>query len=166
MVTRLPTIGMLELNNVKIIWRDEAANSKRELHLNRVSVSAKSPGSPIEVALEGSLNGERMLISGALSPYADLLDHEPLSLKLKAELADNNLELEGSITEPQAVRGLSIVFKGSGKDLSSLSGLTGLELPAGILGTSQVDLPTSIPGSLSLASMVGRAPMIWPEIFT
>ena len=170
--TRLPVIGMLELHNVKLIWRDDIANSKRELHLDRVTVTAENPGDPMEVVLEGMLNNEGILISGELSPYADLIARKPLSLKLKTELAGSLLEIEGSIKEPQVVRGVSIAFNSSGEDLAKLSHLVGPDLPAapwqlsGKLsdsdeGYSFTDLAgrlgaSDLAGDLRLASQKGR----------
>ena len=126
---RLPSIGTVELRNIKIIWLDEAASSRRVLQLNRVSMTAEKPADPMEIVLEGKLNDERILISGKVSPYADLIAREPLSLKLRTELTGNHLELEGSIKDPRTGRGLSIAFNGSGDDLSGLSHLTGTDLP-------------------------------------
>ncbi len=125
----LPAVGEIELKNLKLTWREGRTGKTTVLQLERLTAQAASPSTPLQLALQGSLDDEPFKVSGKLSPFDDLVAGTSLRLELVAEAGGAKLRLEGGIAEPAAAKGIDLKLAAEGADLATLSGLAGTKLP-------------------------------------
>jgi len=138
----LPTVNLIVLNDINLTYRDGQSGATTEVAIARLEGRADSASSPLEFSLDAAFNSQPIQASGRLGPLAELADPDdpwPLNVKLSAGGAE--IGLDGTIAKPMAADGLALKFSVSGKDLATLKGLAGAELPN--IG------PYSVAGNLS-----------------
>ncbi len=138
----LPTVNLIVLNDINLTYRDGQSGATTKVAIARLEGRADSASSPLAFSLDAAYNSQPIKASGRLGPLAELADPDdpwPLNVKLAAGGAD--ISVDGTIAKPMAADGLALKFSVNGKDLATLKGLAGAELPN--LG------PYTIAGNLS-----------------
>jgi AsmA protein len=104
------------------------------LKLVHGELSATSLGDPVRAEAAGELRGTPLLVTASLGPLAALLPDPPASgrypVELAAEAAGATLAVKGSIAAPTLLSGIDLAVTGRIADLSALSSLAGISLPA------------------------------------
>lgn len=174
---QLPAIGDIELRNLQLTWRDGVTGKTTELKLDRLAAQADGPSDPLQLELQGSLNGEVFRVSGGLSSFKEMTSGGPLKLNLVAEAGGATVKLDGGVAEPDAAKGIDIKLAAEGADLAQLSGLAGTELPPIApwkVSLSLVDHPggarsddiqlklgeSDLSGNLSFSQREGKVPLL------
>jgi len=126
----LPTVNLIVLNDINLTYRDGQSGATTEVAIARLEGRADSASSPLEFSLDAAFNSQPIKASGRLGPLAEVANPDdpwPLNVKLSAGGAE--IGLDGTIAKPMAADGLALKFSVSGKDLATLKGLAGAELP-------------------------------------
>ena len=84
------------------------------LAIHLFTMQPDTPGGPLRAAAQGRLRGGDFALSARVGPLSELLSPtRPYPVRLDGQLLDAQLEIEGHIAEPLALRGLDLVFSGS-----------------------------------------------------
>lgn len=104
------------------------------LKLVHAELSAAALGEPVRAEAVGSLRGVPVLVTASLGPLASLLpdasNPAPYPVELAAEASGATLAVRGSVAAPARLSGIDLAVTGRIPDLSALSALAGIALPA------------------------------------
>lgn len=126
----LPEVGDIEVRNLKLAYRNGTGGKTTVLQLDQLLARADSPTAPLNLELQGNLDGEGFQVSGQLSSFQDIAAGSPLKLNLLAQAGGAKLKADGIIAEPAVAKGIDLKLAAEGADLATLSGLAGSKLPA------------------------------------
>jgi uncharacterized protein involved in outer membrane biogenesis len=149
--------GVPRLTNISLAAQgSDLGGSLPGLRLDSLSVIAAALDQPATINILGERRGLAFTLSGSAGPFGAGL---PLDLVLTA--AQSNLHLQGSVADPEALRGLHLALALQIADLAALSPLAGLALPhvASLSGSGQLsDAPQGLRQGLQLAALDLTAP--------
>ncbi len=104
------------------------------LNLAHAKLSAASLDEPVRAEAVGSLRGTPLVVTASFGPLAALLPNPssrgPYPVELAAEAAGATLAVRGGIAVPAQLSGIDLAVTGRIADLSALSPLAGIHLPA------------------------------------
>ncbi len=124
------TLNELRIENGLLTYRDGRSEKTYSVKLESLTAYATGALSPVELELKGGYNDEPFELSGTIGPLPALLDpDEAWPLDLKARALGTTLNLDGTIKEPPALRGIKLAFSARAGDLEKIEKLTGKELP-------------------------------------
>lgn len=131
-MAKLPalTFNKLQVERGRLAYRDGQSGKTYKVMLNSFAASAAGIDSPVEITLKGDFNREPFDVSGTLGPLPALVNPEKAwSLDLTAEFADVTVNLDGSIKDALAQRGIDLGFSVQAQELTKLSSISGKPLP-------------------------------------
>lgn len=111
------------------------------LQLNSLSLAAPALDQPLSINLLGQRHGFAFTLAGSMGPLTALLAPPPgttspsaqppvpLPVDLRLTAGSSNIDVQGSIADPQALRGLSLSITADIAKLDALSPLLGVPLP-------------------------------------
>ena len=126
----LPTFDKVLIKNSVLVWRNRKTGTKNTVKFRRLRTSAASASAPLKINLRGSYNGQALRLTGNINSLASLTSNTPTSVQLKLKSGDAWLKARGQIKEPMSGANIKVSVSGRGKNLASLSGLFGTELPS------------------------------------
>ncbi|MFQ6017698.1 MAG: AsmA family protein [Kiloniellaceae bacterium] len=125
----LPSFDQVLIRGGRLLYRDGKTGTETRLHLSELVGRAAGGASPIRIAVEGRYNDTAFTAEGVLGSFEQLLGEGAYPVQLTAEAGGASLEIEGSIAEPMAGRGIDLRLAARGRNLADLSALTGGALP-------------------------------------
>lgn len=131
-VTKLPSLSfnVLEIDKGKFAYKDGKSGNTVNIDLNRLTVTAESMQSPMEIILNGDFNGDLFEVKGSLGPLAGFTDPDKSwPMKITAEYLDTTLSLEGSVKDALAGRGIDMAFRVQVQAWTELSRFAGSPIP-------------------------------------
>ncbi len=142
--TKLPTVNSLAIEDARLTYRDGVTGQSQSIELKSLSSTADDASSPMQIALEGALNGNPIKLSGSVGALQRLLDDQPFAVDLAGEGGGASFAVKGEIAKPKSAQGIALELSASGSSLADLTALTGAAMPP--LG------PYSVAGRLSDAA--------------
>ncbi len=121
----LPAIGSVELDGVRLTYRDATAGTAHTIVLEEARGGQEKPGEPFVIAARGAIDGAPVELEGELGPG---LRNAPV--KLDGIIAGAKLKVEGVIAEVSTFDGLGLDLALEGRSLADLAPLLGDGVPA------------------------------------
>ncbi len=153
----MPILNQVTIEDGVLTYRDGQTGEEMIVELNELTSSAKGPGAPVTLNLDGSYNGEPFSLSGRLGALAQL-NVGPYPIDLSAAAGDAAFTVKGAIAQPVAGQGLDLKITAKGESLASLGALAGAELPP--LGPYDVGMRVKADslddGALSLSEFAAK----------
>jgi uncharacterized protein involved in outer membrane biogenesis len=128
----LPAVAVNELRIVKgnLRYKDDRSGRTIAVALESLTATANSAESPIRADLKGAYNGQPFEVHGTFGSVAAIGDtNKPWPLDLSVKILDATLNVDGSIKDVLARRGMTLRVGCKGKDLAALGRLGGGPLP-------------------------------------
>jgi uncharacterized protein involved in outer membrane biogenesis len=127
--TALPPLIFEEVRVEKgvLTYRDGKKGKTQTLNLDSLAAAIPGGDRPVDLHLQGSLNGRKFEVKGTTGPIRDLLSpQKPWPLNLTARLAGATLGAEGSIREPLKGKGLDLAVRAEGPSVRGIGEFAGL----------------------------------------
>ncbi len=157
-------MGDVRIENGTVTWRDDVTGRSAVLGLTSMQATAASPDSDLRVTASATYNGAPFTLAGDFGPLARLQETQSSGAwpaKLQMEAAGAKLALEGTIAQPQEVRGYAIKVAANVPDLAALAPfLPGQRLPPlhdVSLAAQVADNGTAVPQVSGVALHVGAS---------
>ena len=158
------SVGDVRIENGTVTWRDDVSGRSAVLGLTSMQATAASPDSDLRVTASATYNGAPFTLAGDFGPLTRLQETAASGAwpaKLQMEAAGAKLALEGTIAQPQEVRGYAIKVAANVPDLAALAPfLPGQRLPPlhDVSLTAQVaDNGTAVPQVSGVTLHVGAS---------
>jgi uncharacterized protein involved in outer membrane biogenesis len=125
---RLRRLGIKDL---QIAYFGESSESAKWIDFAEISLDAEAFDEPLEVEVQGVVDGEAFSVEGEIGPIADLLDPPgPYPVSIRAEMPKMILELEGTLSDPAKISGVDMLVSLDAQDLGFLRSVVEWSLPA------------------------------------
>lgn len=127
--TDFPLIGLLSIDNGKIIYRDKPKKLDVTLDLNTAQGGERS-GDMYKLSGQGTLQDKPFNVQaegGSLSMLRDNTALYPLNMAIK--MGSTRVKMEGKFVDPVKLTGIDAQLDLRGNDLADLFHLTGIPLP-------------------------------------
>jgi uncharacterized protein involved in outer membrane biogenesis len=126
-------LSSLRIENGVLAMRD-AAGHVRSIDLRRVDLSAPASDAEVHLTADAVVNGMPLSVSGETGPLRGLLEPTAAAsrwpLRLSIEAAGSEFGVDGTIAQPALGQGVALAVMTKVPDLSALTPLTGVTLPA------------------------------------
>lgn len=101
------------------------------LQLAALTVSAPALGDPVQIDLQGSLDGHAVKLAGSAAPLSALLpgNKGKMSIDIAGQAADSTATLKGTIASAASLSGKDLMLDAHVANLTVLSALAGRPLP-------------------------------------
>ncbi|HSZ93333.1 MAG TPA: AsmA family protein [Acetobacteraceae bacterium] len=127
------SVADVRIENGTLTWRDDVTGRNAVLGLTSARATAASPDSDLHVTASATYNGAPFTLAGDFGPLTRLQETGTSGAwpaKLQMEAAGAKLALDGTIAQPQEVRGYAIKVAANVPDLAALAPfLPGQRLP-------------------------------------
>ena len=127
------SVADVRIENGTLTWRDDVTGRNAVLGLTSARATAASPDSDLHVTASATYNGAPFTLAGDFGPLTRLRETGTSGAwpaKLQMEAAGAKLALDGTIAQPQEVRGYAIKVAANVPDLAALAPfLPGQRLP-------------------------------------
>jgi uncharacterized protein involved in outer membrane biogenesis len=124
------TFNRLEIEKGRMMYRDGKSGKTINVNLNRLTAAAADLDHPIAISLNGDIDKALFKVTGSLGPLVGLTDPMKVwPINIEAELLDSILNLEGSVRDVLAGRGIEMGFRVQVQDWEKLSQFTGRPIP-------------------------------------
>ena len=153
------TVPPLVVHEVRIeegllAYRDGQSGRTYAVRVDRLTTTALTYESPIELDAKGAFDGRPFEVGGAVGPLAALMDpKETWSIKLRARVQATTTMVEGSIRDVMNARGLTFDITAEGRSIADLASLGGVS-----------DLPDFGPFTLSAQVSDAAGPIAVDEL--
>ena len=126
----IPVVREVVIRNSRLTYTDAKAGASHEARIDELTISGDGPEDPIELLFEGSYNKAGIRMTAILgAPVEALAPTEPYPVSLTLEAGGAEINVEGTIAEPMAGRGLNLAVSVTGDELGDLSSVAGAEVP-------------------------------------
>jgi uncharacterized protein involved in outer membrane biogenesis len=111
----LPVVHKVSIKDVKVAFKDAQAGANYELALANVDLSAGGPDAPLNLDVNGIINGQAFKVGGQLGTIAALAANEMFPVKLSIEALKTTIGLDGRAGVPGGVpkTDLKLTLKGA-----------------------------------------------------
>ncbi len=154
--TALPPLVFEEVRVEKgvLTYRDGKKGKTYTLNLDSLAAAIPGGDKPVDLNLQGSLNGRKFEVKGRTGPIGDFLSpQKPWPLNLTAKLGGATFGAEGSIREPLKGKGLDLAVRAEGPSVRGTAEFAGLsEVPE--LGAYKVSARIKdLPGKIAVSDL-------------
>ncbi len=110
----LPVVHKVSIKDVKVAFKDAQAGANYELALANVDLAATGPDAPLNLDINGVVNGQAFKVGGQLGTIAALAANEMFPVKLSIEALKTTIGLDGRAGVPGGVpkTDLKLALKG------------------------------------------------------
>ena len=118
------SVADLRIENGILTWRDDITGRNAVVGLTSVRATAASPDSDLHLTASATYNGAPFTLAGDFGPLTRLQETGASGAwpaKLQMEAAGAKLALDGTIAQPQEVRGYAIKVAANVPDLAALA---------------------------------------------
>ena len=126
----LPSIDNATLRDAVVTYRDGKTGEEIQLSFSKMTLRRTDATVPLEIALEGTFNGEPFKVDGAVGLIRELIATAPYPVRLNVAVGGATLAIDGSIAEPLSGGSLDLKIQARGQSLADLGAIAGAELPA------------------------------------
>jgi uncharacterized protein involved in outer membrane biogenesis len=158
------SVGDVRIENGTLTWRDDVTGRNAVLGLTSARATAASPDSDLHLTASATYNGAPFSLAGVFGPLTRLQETgAPVAwpAQLQMEAAGAKLALDGTIAQPQEVRGYVLKVAANVPDLAALAPfLPGRRLPPlhdVSLAAQVADNGTAVPQISGLTLHVGAS---------
>ena len=127
------SVGDVRIENGTLTWRDDVTGRNAVLGLTSARATAASPDSDLHLTASATYNGAPFSLAGVFGPLTRLQETGASGAwpaQLQMEAAGAKLALDGTIAQPQEVKGYAIKVAANVPDLAALAPfLPGQRLP-------------------------------------
>ncbi len=142
----LPVVHNIRIEDSQVLWTDGVTKQTKTIVIKSFTAEADSASSPIEIALDGSYNGNPITAKGTIGAVGALLANQAFPIDVTVEAGGAKIALKGAAAKPMTAEGIAVALAVEGKSLADLNAISGATLPP--LG------PYSVAGNLSNPSGV------------
>jgi uncharacterized protein involved in outer membrane biogenesis len=142
----LPVVHNIRIEDSQVLWTDGVTKQTKTIVIKSFTAEADSASSPIEIALDGSYNGNPITAKGTIGAVGALLANQAFPIDVTVEAGGAKIALKGAAAKPMTAEGVAVALAVEGKSLADLNAISGATLPP--LG------PYSVAGNLSNPSGV------------
>lgn len=142
----LPVVHNIRIEDSQILWTDGVTKQTKTIVIKSFTAEADSASSPIQIALDGSYNGNPITAKGMIGAVGALLANQAFPIDVTVEAGGAKIALKGAAAKPMTAEGVAVALAVEGKSLADLNAISGATLPP--LG------PYSVAGNLSNPSGV------------
>lgn len=125
-----PIIGLMEVKDGTLVYRDAQKDLDLELTIDTISGSPDDANNMFELSGDGTLQKQKFTIEangGALTTLRDSSKDYPLNLKLG--MGATKIEVKGTFRDPVKLEGVDTTLDLRGANMADLFYLTGIPLP-------------------------------------
>jgi uncharacterized protein involved in outer membrane biogenesis len=128
--SNLPVIGLISIDNGKLIYRDQPKKLDVKLDIDTAKGGVEAQKDMYKLSGQGTLQNQPLIVQakgGSLSMLRDSTAPYPLTLDIK--MGSTRIEVEGTIADPAKMAGVNTRVNLSGDNLADLFHLTLIPLP-------------------------------------
>ncbi|OUR64611.1 hypothetical protein A9Q79_04730 [Methylophaga sp. 42_25_T18] len=122
-------VNEVHIENATITYNDGMTGQQTVLVIDEITAESDSVNDPLSLIMKVAYNAIPISVEGQLGSVNKLANNDVYPVDLAIEVADAKLEINGQIKKPMKGQGLDIGIQFTVDSLSSLSGLTGGDLP-------------------------------------
>ena len=123
-------VRTVAIRDGRIAYRDGKTGNTHVVTVDRFDASARGANKPLEVMLDGSVNGKPFQVVGNFVPFAALTDGgRPWPFDLTVNLADGTVALEGTVKDAAHLRGYDAKVTAKSRDAARFGEYLGKPLP-------------------------------------
>jgi uncharacterized protein involved in outer membrane biogenesis len=126
----IPTFDRVLIKNSVLVWRDGRTGDRHNIKIDRLRTRAAAADAPLKLDLKGSYNRERVRLDGNINSLAALTSNKPTSVALNLYTGGARVKVRGEIRKPMTASGVKVSLTAAGKNIRTLSGLFGSDLPS------------------------------------
>jgi AsmA family protein len=145
-------VGDIRFEDLQLFFHDGQTGSKIQLSLRHFSAARDESKGVLEVALEGEVNGQSVVLSGHSGLIGDLFARKKFTIDLSGRMANAAVAVTGAIGDVVDLKGIDVGIRASGKNLATVASAAGLS----ILDTDDFDMKGQVSGSASALTLSGR----------
>jgi uncharacterized protein involved in outer membrane biogenesis len=124
-------IRRVGIEDLRVSYPGEAGAPVRVIEIPSASLEAETPDGPVEVEVDGQLEGEDFELTGQVGPIAQLFNPVvPYPVSLRGEMRKRALVLSGTLADPVRLEGVDLHVRLDSSDLSLLRRFVPWSLPA------------------------------------
>ena len=125
-----PVIGLLEINNGALIYRDAPQKIDIDAKIASASGSGSDGTRPVAVEASGTMRGQKMLLKAQGGSLLSLRnENEPYPLSIDVRIGDTRASLDGKLAEAMSFGGLDAKFAIAGPNPALLVPILGIPIP-------------------------------------
>jgi uncharacterized protein involved in outer membrane biogenesis len=118
----------LKIKNARVSWRDPAGRIAG-MNLHKLTIMPdQGPAGALAVQAIGDYQGRGYDMSGKVGSLAALNSGKPWPVQMKAALPGLNATIDGTVADPQAMRGIDVKLTAQGDELAEIARLSGVTL--------------------------------------
>jgi uncharacterized protein involved in outer membrane biogenesis len=136
-------VKVIRVTNLGLTYRDQKTARTTRLNLADLEMRPQAGADRLTFKLQANYNGQSVELSGRIGRLQDIISGEKFPLEVAGRFAGATVEIEGTIGEIRALRGINLDVRLSGKDLEELSRGVGARLPR----TDAFDISGQLAGS-------------------
>ena len=117
------SVGAVEVRDGTVTWRDDTSGQSAVIGVQRLTASAASADANLHLAMSASYNGNPFSLDGDVGSLTSLQAAGPQTawpVRLTVQASGAKLALDGSISQPEQVRGYTLKLNASVPDLAAL----------------------------------------------
>lgn len=159
------SVQTLHVKDASVTWHDGRTGRVTTVAMPRVSFTAGSLTSPVQVTADMSAEGHSMQLIGQIGPLERLFETaagsgQPWPVDLHATTQGAQIDLSGTIADPRSLAGYALRVRAEVIDVADLEALSPVPLPALhdlSLNATIADHGGLIPALQSLSLRLGRS---------
>lgn len=127
----LPTliVKQVVIDDANLTYHNGVTGKTTNVSLAEVKLSGSGYGDPVKLNVDAAYNNIPVVMKGNLGSPKQLLENNNLPVSLSASLSNATININGSIAQPMAAKGLDLTLSFQVDTLKSLSKLAESELP-------------------------------------
>lgn len=125
----LPSVSRIDIEDSIIVFTDGVIGRSRRADVKELRIRADSTEDPISLLFSGILDGQDTEISGTFGSIAAWTMGGELPIDLAGKIDDNELSVNGTLTQPLDHRSFAVNVSAAGANLAELGEIVGVSLP-------------------------------------